>query len=188
MSVRRLGPADYRAMPWANGRGSTVELAREDDAAGNLLWRLSMAEIVEAGDFSPFPGIDRILTLTEGPGFDLDFGPHGRVAPVEPLLPVAFSGDWPTRAGNVRGPSRDLNVMVRRGALGAAVRIMRAGPVSVAATGWTLLLALAGAWTLRAAKTEHRLAEPDLLVVAGAAVTGEGDGILAVVELAAVPG
>jgi uncharacterized protein len=68
--IRRLTPADYTTMPWANGKGVTVEMLRvEQDGA--LLWRLSRASVVEDGDFSLFPGIERNLTVITGPGFDL---------------------------------------------------------------------------------------------------------------------
>lgn len=123
MRIAVLGPEDFRSMPWRNGLGTTIEMAREDDANGEMLWRVSAADVVEAGAFSLFPGIDRILTLIDGPGFDLDFAGHGRVAPVEPLKPVQFSGDWTTRAEAVRGPSRDLNVMTARGKAHATVRV-----------------------------------------------------------------
>jgi len=35
--MRRLTTADYRVMPWANGRGTTVEMLREDGPEGLLL-------------------------------------------------------------------------------------------------------------------------------------------------------
>ena len=41
MSLRLLTAAEFRRLPWANGRGTTLELVRQDDAAGALLWRLS---------------------------------------------------------------------------------------------------------------------------------------------------
>ena len=77
-------------MPSLNGRGTTTELAREDAPDGTMLWRLSAADVIEDGPFSTLPGIDRILLLTEGEGFDLDFGTHGRVNSVEPLSSGAF--------------------------------------------------------------------------------------------------
>jgi environmental stress-induced protein Ves len=109
--IRHLTDADFRPMRWANGRGTTVEMARAD-RDGALLWRFSRAAVVEDGDFSRFPGVDRSLTVLTGPGFDLQ-GPtrlHAR-----PLQPVAFPGDVPMRATAVTAPCEDFNVMVRRG-------------------------------------------------------------------------
>lgn len=118
--MRQLDPAGYRHMPWANGRGVTVEIARADDDEG-MLWRLSMAQVVEDGQFSAFPGIDRSLTVIDGPGFAL-VGDHWRLR-ADPLVPVGFAGDVPVSAADVTGPLQDLNVMWRRGALAARVRV-----------------------------------------------------------------
>lgn len=107
--MRHLTAADYRVMPWANGRGVTTEMVRVD-RGGALDWRLSMAQVVEDGPFSRFPGIKRNLTVIKGPGFDL-VGPGVRLA-AAPRQPVAFSGDLDIRAENVMAPSVDFNVMV----------------------------------------------------------------------------
>jgi len=107
--MRHLTSADYRVMPWANGRGTTTELIRVE-RDGTLDWRLSMAQVVEDGPFSRLPGIARNLTVIAGPGFDL-VGPGLRL-PARPKEPVAFSGDLDIRAEGVTAPSVDFNVMV----------------------------------------------------------------------------
>jgi environmental stress-induced protein Ves len=108
--IRHLTPADYKTMPWANGKGVTVEMLRVDD--NGLKWRLSRASVVENGDFSLFPQIERNLTVITGPGFDL-LG-DGLLLHAKPLIPVAFAGDTPIRATNVTAPSDDFNVMTAR--------------------------------------------------------------------------
>lgn len=110
--IRHLGAADYRAMPWANGRGTTTELARQNRPDGGLSWRLSVATVSEDGPFSPLHGIDRILTLITGEGFDLMI--DGTRHALAPLAPLAFSGDAAVSAVSVKGPSLDFNVMVDR--------------------------------------------------------------------------
>ncbi|MDB5664803.1 HutD family protein [Cypionkella sp.] len=109
--IRHLTPADYKTMPWANGKGVTVEMLKLEEN-GQLLWRLSRASVVENGDFSLFPGIERNLTVITGPGFDL-VG-DGLHLPAKPLIPVAFAGDTPVRAEAVTTPSDDFNVMTAR--------------------------------------------------------------------------
>ena len=175
MRIELLGPDDFRSMPWRNGLGTTVEMAREDDAEGVMLWRVSAADVVEAGAFSLFPGIDRILTLIEGPGFDLDFAGHGRVAPVESLQPVRFSGDWATRAEAVRGPSRDLNVMVARDRASAVLHVHR-DAMSIAPLGdRSLFFCLAGRPVLNVAEAAYMLDPGRLAVISNAA---ESAGVL----------
>ena len=122
--MRHLTPADYRNMPWANGRGMTVEMLRVP-VEGALQWRLSRATVVEDGDFSIFPEVNRNLTVISGPGFDLA-GPMG-VLPARPLVPVAFAGDVPVRAVGVIAPSDDFNVMTARGLGLSQVTVVRVG-------------------------------------------------------------
>lgn len=109
--IHHLTTADYKTMPWANGKGVTVEMLKVEEA-GHLLWRLSRASVVENGDFSTFPGIERNLTVISGPGFDL-VGDNLHL-PANPLIPVAFAGDIPIRAEAVSAASDDFNVMTAR--------------------------------------------------------------------------
>ena len=137
--MRRLTTADYRTMPWANGRGTTVELLREDGPDG-LLFRLSMASVIEDGPFSVFPGIERNLTVISGPGFRLD-GP-GLSLPCKPLVPVAFAGDLPLlAAGTGRIASVDFNMMTARALPRPDVAVHHA-PVTLPAGGTLYLFAL----------------------------------------------
>ena len=118
---RWLGGEDFKTMPWANGKGVTVELARADQS-GEMLWRLSRASVVEDGPFSVFAGIDRVLTVLTGPGFDL-LG-DGISLQARPWVPVAFAGDLPMRAAGVTAPSDDFNVMTARHLGPAQVRVL----------------------------------------------------------------
>ncbi|RID90785.1 HutD family protein [Gemmobacter lutimaris] len=120
----RLGRADYTEMPWANGKGRTVELWREDGPQG-LRFRLSMASVVEDGDFSLFPGIDRVLTVLSGPGFGL-VG-DGIDLRCDLLVPAAFPGDVALRAVDVTAPVEDFNVMTARDLPAPEVRVVQAG-------------------------------------------------------------
>ena len=124
--IRHLTARDFKVMPWANGRGQTVEMWRVD-REGALLWRLSRASVVEDGDFSLFAGVDRNLTVLSGPGFDLAGAVTLRCAP---LQPVEFAGDVAVRATGVTTPCEDFNVMVRRGAMRAEVEVREGGVVN----------------------------------------------------------
>jgi environmental stress-induced protein Ves len=184
MHIRVLGPNDFVSMPWRNGRGTTLELCREDDAAGAMLWRLSEADVVADGPFSPFPGVDRVLLLKSGAGFDLDFGDFGRVAPVERLVPVRFSGDWPARAENVRGPSRDINVMVARGKAGAEVSVVRES-VAGRLADRAVFLAVEGHWDVVIDDGHWGLAEGEVLVATAKGQPGKvsGNGVVLWIDI-----
>jgi environmental stress-induced protein Ves len=163
--IRHLTAKDFTVMPWANGRGQTVEMWREA-RDGALLWRLSRATVVEDGDFSLFPGIDRNLTVIDGPGFDLvgfdrigaghlDGG--GRLA-ARLLQPVEFAGDVQVRAEGVVAPCEDFNVMVRRGVIRAKVTVGVAGRV----TGAVFALGTVQVGPLRLARHELVLADEEV--------------------------
>ena len=137
--MRHLTPADYTTMPWANGRGTTVELLREDGPEG-LQFRLSMASVVEDGPFSILPGIERTLTVLSGPGFRL--AGEGLSVICAPRVPVSFPGDLAVRAEGTGGiPSVDFNVMTARALPRPAVTVPQA-PVTLPAGGTLYLFAL----------------------------------------------
>ena len=137
--IRHLTPADYNAMPWANGRGTTVEMLRETGPDGALHLRLSMASVVEDGPFSNFPGIERTLTVISGPGFDLVGDTRITAAP---LHPVAFPGDVPIAAAGVTAPCEDFNVMTARSLPLAVVQVMTDGAINAQDGGRLAIFAL----------------------------------------------
>lgn len=139
--IRHLTPADYKTMPWANGKGVTVEMLRVD-RDGVVLWRLSRASVVENGDFSLFPGIERNLTVISGPGFNL-VG-QGLHLSVKPLIPVSFPGDLAIAAAGVAAPSDDFNVMTARSLARPVVTVLR-GSAELPQGGTLALFALAEA-------------------------------------------
>lgn len=139
--IRHLTLADYTVMPWANGLGQTTQMVRVE-ADGGLLWRLSMASVVADGAFSIFPGIERNLTVLEGPGFALRG--EGVALACRPLQPMAFAGDRAIEAHDVGLPSVDFNVMTARVLPRPTVRVItqpmearppRAGLLCVLALG-----------------------------------------------------
>jgi environmental stress-induced protein Ves len=157
--MRHLTQADYTRQPWKNGKGVTVELARED-RDGALLWRLSMATVAEDGPFSVFPGVERNLTVLTGPGFRL----VGCDVALEclPLRPVAFAGDVPVRAEGTAGQvSTDFNVMTARGLPLPEVAVV-AAPCDLAAGGLLALFALDAVGLV-----DRRMSAQDLILTDG---------------------
>lgn len=113
--LRLLRAHDYRRMAWKNGGGITTEIARSDGDADGFDWRVSIAEIAQDGDFSIFPDVDRELMLLDGGGVELVIGCDEPVALTRRYQKHAFPGEAPVSCRLLDGPTRDFNLMVRRG-------------------------------------------------------------------------
>ncbi|TCK39160.1 hypothetical protein B0G84_4490 [Paraburkholderia sp. BL8N3] len=102
---------------WKNGGGVTREITAgpADAALDAFAWRLSIANVDAPGAFSTFAGIDRTLVLLDGAGMRLNEA-GGRVHVLDaPLSMASFAGETRIHASLDNGPTRDFNVMVRRG-------------------------------------------------------------------------
>jgi environmental stress-induced protein Ves len=114
--------ADLVAAPWKNGGGVTREVAAVPPGAGleAFVWRVSIADVAQAGPFSRFPGIDRTLVLLSGAGMLLDetleAGGTQVYALTQTLDVARFRGEAAIDARLVDGATRDFNLMVRRDA------------------------------------------------------------------------
>ncbi|MFF2662370.1 HutD family protein [Kitasatospora sp. NPDC058032] len=148
--VRFLRAAERPATAWRNGGGVTREVAGEPAAGGpdDFRWRVSLADVATAGPFSAFPGVDRVITVVEGPGMALTVDGTEHLVDA-PFRPFAFSGDAATNCRLLGGPLVDFNVMTRRGhATADLVLTERPGPIVVPADATVLLVCLSGTATL----------------------------------------
>ncbi|MCU1694549.1 MAG: hypothetical protein JWR34_612 [Mycobacterium sp.] len=114
--------ADCTPEPWANGGGVTrvVAKGRFGGDSADFDWRLSVADVSTSGAFSKLPGVDRVITLTDGPGLLLTV--DGQDHTLEPFRPLPFAGEASTECQVVE-PTRDFNVMTRRGVCTATVNV-----------------------------------------------------------------
>jgi environmental stress-induced protein Ves len=115
MTVRVVPFAAQRGMAWANGGGTTREVAIEPAAAtaATCHWRVSVAQVASSGPFSHLPGLDRSLWLWRGDGVRLDV--RGEIVTLaRPLQRFDFAGETPIVATLLGGPCEDVNVMVSR--------------------------------------------------------------------------
>lgn len=124
--------ADLVAAPWKNGGGVTREVAAFPASAGldAFTWRVSIADVAQAGPFSRFAGIDRTLALLSGAGMLLDETDAGAQAVkthglTQPLDIARFAGEAQIDARLVDGATRDFNLMVRRGAAVGETEVWR---------------------------------------------------------------
>jgi len=129
--ITRLPASQRVAVPWKNGGGVTREIAVYPEGASmdDFLWRVSMAEVSEAGAFSRFDRIDRHLTVLEG---QLRLELPDRQYTLFPRESLAFEGDTPVMGTPLTTHVLDLNIMTRHGHFSAEVTQIT-GPAEIRA-------------------------------------------------------
>jgi len=114
---RVLKSGDYTQQHWRNGKGFTRQIAIEppdaDFGNADFLYRLSSAEIRTNGDFSLFPGYDRILVLLAGHGISLSMETKDFSRLLKTREVLRFSGSVATHCDLLDGPVKDFNVFYR---------------------------------------------------------------------------
>ena len=125
-----MGPVvrsdEVAPQPWANGGGTTRELATADDGA----WRISLADIDRDGPFSSFPGRHRLLTVVDGPV--LGAGRRRRRARGRAAPPVRLRRRRRRSPRSVpEGPVRVLNVIVDPAVVSPFVTVLELGRTSI---------------------------------------------------------
>ena len=120
-------PARLPRMRWANGGGATREIGigfRDAPHTAGYAWRLSLAELTQAADFSSLPGIDRIFTLAS-PG-PLTLSINGVQRTLELGQAVEFTGEAKVQVALLTaGPQLGLNLMTHRSISAGAVLTAR---------------------------------------------------------------
>jgi environmental stress-induced protein Ves len=125
---------------WRNGAGRKADIAAGTD------WLVGFAWLDADAAFSDYAGYDRTITLVEGPGFALDFGPaHPALLARRSFVPAAFDGGWAARCRVPDGPCMVLNAMTARAGWTHRVGVAT-GPVRIATTsgGVAFLVVLEG--------------------------------------------
>jgi environmental stress-induced protein Ves len=180
MLIRRR--ADHVRMPWANGRGETLELAIHPAGAslGTFDWRISVATVSEPGPFSSLPGVDRVLLMLDDVDAVLQVDDERHT--MRRFDQVAFSGDADVALIAVSAPAHDLNVMTRRGRWTARMRLVDlaagvTGADAHALEAW--LLVASGTAQVHDGTEIADLAELDLVrLTRPMVITGSGHGVL----------
>lgn len=124
--MRVVVAAERAPQPWANGGGTTRDLALGPAPAGSpppaFDWRLSLADIDRDGPFSVLAGVDRVFAVVEG-ALALTFAGDVPTVADAASAPLAFDGARAPRAA-LAGASRAraLNLMCARGRRAGAMR------------------------------------------------------------------
>lgn len=103
---------DVKPQPWKNGGGVTRELLAWPNA-DDWVMRLSVADIEHDGPFSKFPGVDRWFAVLSGNGVRLGSPTKAIQCTDEAFY---FDGALAPDCELIDGPTRDLNLMIRRDA------------------------------------------------------------------------
>lgn len=159
-------------MPWANGGGSTRQVAI-DPPDGSLQrgfrWRVSCAQVASDGPFSRLLGVDRSLWLVRGSGMRLRFADR-EVVLAGPMQRVDFAGEDDVRAELLGGPCEDCNVMTARGVATADAF------VAVLAQGQSLVVDPSAVRLALVLRGEVTTIDGSAAAFAGDALQLDGDG------------
>ncbi|MGH9596429.1 MAG: HutD/Ves family protein [Edaphobacter sp.] len=166
--------ANLPPIAWKNGAGVTRTLAVEPEGASfdEFLWRVSFAEVNAAGDFSPFPGVDRTLMLWRGSGMVLTQKNGATVTLSRPLDAYAFRGEEEITAKPVDGPMIDFNVMVRRGQARAAIHRYESEVRITRNARWAIFICAKGSFRLLFPSGDECLLHADEALSIGDLVNG----------------
>ncbi|MDM3271025.1 MULTISPECIES: environmental stress-induced protein Ves [Citrobacter] len=141
---------DIRKMPvnlWRNGAGETREICCFPPATRDFHWRASIASIAANGEFSLFPGVERVITLLEGGEVTLEES-NTFTHTLKQHQPFTFAGDKVVKAKLTEGQmSMDFNIMTRRDVCHAKVRVADRTFTTFGSRGGVVFV-ISGAWQL----------------------------------------
>jgi environmental stress-induced protein Ves len=168
--MRLIREADQIRMPWKNGGGETIEIARWPDQSSlyTFDWRISRARVDGDGAFSRFEGIDRTLTVLDGDGIALSFEGRAEICLTRQSEPFRFDGGLAASSRLLAGAIVDLNVMTRRGSCDHRVeRLTPAPQIPVSGhRGCVVLVLSTGVAAIEMAQMRDRLGANDVLQLA----------------------
>lgn len=150
MSGRLLRLTDCPPQRWKNGLGTTRELAVFPAGAtsDDFLWRASIADVDSAGPFSRFPGVDRQILLLDGAGFRMRLDGRTEHALDTLYAPFAFPGEADVSTELLGGPTRDFNLMTRRGRAHGSIEVWRGAATRMTSSDLVLLYGAHGRMTI----------------------------------------
>ena len=165
-------------MPWANGRGTSYEIASDRNELGEWTWRLAMAPVNENGPFSRIECVNRSLAVVDGAGMLLSV--DRKKLQCLPMQVVRFRGDAITEATLTDGPIMDINLMVRRKeADGEMVIISEAGLLF----GASIVVAVGGSAQVKCGDSTIDLARHDSILECDADAVSLVSGSVCVISV-----
>lgn len=112
--ILHLTPQEYETKPWKNGKGKTHDIFMFPKGADHSSFdlRFALSPIIEKGVFSSFPGADRVITVIEGEGLNLEF--EDKTVNLQSFESLSFDTGLAPIGDPIGGFVRVVNVMARR--------------------------------------------------------------------------
>lgn len=128
--LEHLDPANYLRVPWKNGRGVLVDIARQGDGwdGAGLIWHYGRTAIIEPGPFSDLSGYERLQVVIKGQGLVL-VTPAGDIDLREPFRPRRYDGGTPIVTRLEQGPVEVANLIADRRKVEIDLRVASSGDV-----------------------------------------------------------
>jgi len=190
MTGRILRSSDYQRMPWKNGGGTTTEIWKAASPAGEMLWRLSIADVASDGPFSEFPGIDRWIMVISGKGMELAIEGLGAKRLDRPFEPLFFPGDAKTDCRLIDGSIRDFNFMIARSFGEGTLQVLQltAGMAAPLGENTAAVYVLAGSVEIESNDIRQLTTGDTWIAEQPGKVKITGEALLAVISIEAVTG
>ena len=190
MTGRLLRNSDYQRMPWKNGGGTTTEIWKAASPAGEMLWRLSIADVASDGPFSEFPGIDRWIMVISGKGMELTIDGLGTKRLDRPFEPLFFPGDAKTDCRLIDGSIRDFNFMITRSFGKGTLQVSRltAGMAAPLGENTVAIHVLAGGVAIETNDIRELAASDTWIADRPGKVKITGEALLAIISIETVAG
>ena len=145
--VEPLAPDSHRRIPWKNGRGELIVIAREGGESWHdmgVAWHFGRTAIVEEGPFSDYTGYERLQVVIKGSGLVL-VAPDHEIDLRRPMQPRRYDGGMPIRTRLETGPVDVVNLIADRSRFDIELRVGTAGTEVFCKSGLHIVYSVVGA-------------------------------------------